>query len=125
MNVELLQTMVDQHLAAYCDPDAARRERAIREIWNREGRLVDPPLEARGHQGIADQAGTLLSHYPQHRFVRTTTVDAHHGYLRYGWKLVDAKGTEVLAGVDFVELDLDGKLSRVIGFFGAQPAAEW
>jgi len=124
MNVELLQTMVDRHLAAYCDPDAARRERAIREIWNREGRLVDPPLEARGHQGIADQAGTLLSHYPQHRFARTTTVDAHHGYLRYGWKLVDAKGTEVLAGMDFVELDLDGKLSRVIGFFGPQPAAQ-
>ena len=118
MNVELLQTMVDQHLAAYCDPDAARRERAIREIWNREGRLVDPPLEARGHQGIADQGATLLSHYPQHRFERSTAIDAHHGFLRYGWRLLGPDGGKVLEGVDFAELDVDGRLARVVGFFG-------
>ena len=122
MNLDLLQSMVDKHLAAYCDPDAARRAGAIREIWHPEGRLVDPPLEARGHQGIADQAGTLLSHYPQHRFERSTAVDAHHGFLRYGWRLVDANGTAVLEGVDFAELDVDGRLARVVGFFGGQPA---
>jgi hypothetical protein len=78
----------------------------------------DPPLEARGHQGIADQAATLLSQFPQHRFERSTAVDAHHNFLRYGWKLLAPDGATVLQGVDFAELDVDGRLARVVGFFG-------
>ena len=123
MNLPLIERLVDRHLAAYCDGDAARRSAAIRELWNADGRLVDPPLEARGHQGIADQAATLLSQFPQHRFERSTAVDAHHQFLRYGWRLLDAKGVAVLEGIDVAELDVDGKLLGVVGFFGAQPAA--
>lgn len=123
MNLPAIERMIDRHLAAYCDPDAARRAGAIREIWNADGRLVDPPLEAAGHKGIADQAATLLTHYPDHRFERSTAVDAHHGFVRYGWRLVDAKGAAVLEGLDVAELDVDGRLLKVVGFFGPQAAA--
>jgi hypothetical protein len=118
MDTASLERLVDRHLAAYCEPDAGRRSAAIRELWNPEGRLVDPPLEARGHQGIADQAATLLAQFPQHRFERDGAVDAHHGFLRYGWKLLDANSAAVLQGVDFAELDAQGRLLRVVGFFG-------
>ena len=123
MNLPAIESMVDRHLAACCDTDPVRRATAIREIWTSDCRLVDPPLEARGHQGISDQAATLLSQFPQHRFERSTAIDAHHGFLRYGWKLVNPDGAPVLEGVDVAELDVDGKLMRVVGFFGAQPAA--
>jgi hypothetical protein len=118
MNLSAIESMIDRHLAAYCDSDVARRAEAIREIWAADGRLVDPPLEAHGHQGIADQAATLLSQFPQHRFERSTAVDAHHNFLRYGWRLRGPDGTAVLEGVDFAELDVDGRLARVVGFFG-------
>ncbi|RYF16886.1 MAG: nuclear transport factor 2 family protein [Comamonadaceae bacterium] len=123
MNMPAIATLVDGWLAAYADPDAARRLAAIREAWNLDGRLVDPPMEARGHQGISDQAATLLAQFPGHRFERSTAIDAHHQFLRYGWKLVDANGAAVLEGIDVVELDVDGRLLRVVGFFGAQPPA--
>lgn len=123
MNVPALETLVDTWLAAYCDADAGRRLAAIRDGWHPEGRLIDPPLEARGHQGISDQAATLLSHYPGHRFERSTAIDAHHQSLRYGWRLVDGNGAAVLEGVDVVDLDVDGRIARVVGFFGAQPPA--
>jgi hypothetical protein len=32
MNLPALESMIDRHLAAYCDADAARRAEAIREI---------------------------------------------------------------------------------------------
>src|SRR3954470_2601813 len=116
MELSTLEGLVDRHLAAYCDADAGRRLEAIRAAWNPEGRLVDPPLEARGHQGIADQAATLLSQFPQHRFERSTAIDAHHGFLRYGWRLCNAEGAAMLEGVDFAELDEHGRLLRVVGF---------
>jgi hypothetical protein len=123
METSTLERLVDRHLAAYCDGDATRRAAAIRELWNPDGRLIDPPLEARGHQGISDQGATLLAQFPQHRFERSTAVDAHHGFVRYGWRLCDAQGAAVLEGVDFAELDEAGRLLRVAGFFGAQPPA--
>ena len=92
-------------------------------IWNAEGRLVDPPFESRGHQGISDQAATLLSQFPGHRFERTTAVDAHHQTLRYGWRLVSPAGAAVVEGIDIADLDVDGRLCRVVGFFGTQPPA--
>ena len=122
MNIPALEALVDSWLDAYCDPDAGRRLAAIRQGWHPEGRLVDPPLEARGHQGISDQAATLLSQFPGHRFERSTAIDAHHQSLRYGWRLRDAQGATVLEGLDVVDLDVDGRIARIVGFFGAQPA---
>lgn len=126
MNLPAIERMIDRHLAALCDADAPRRAEAFGATWHPEGRLVDPPLEARGHQGIADHAATLLRHFPQHRFQRSTAIDAHHGFLRYGWRLLAPDGTPAMEGVDVGQLDVDGRLMLVVGFFGAQPpAASW
>ena len=118
-----LEALVDGHLAAYCEPDSERRQSAIGRLWNLEGRLVDPPFESRGQQGIHEQAGMLLGQFPGHRFERTTAIDAHHDVLRYGWRLADPAGATVLEGVDILDLDVDGRIGRVVGFFGAQPPA--
>jgi hypothetical protein len=123
MNIPALETLVDRHLAAYCETDATRRSEAIRATWHPEGRLVDPPFESRGHQGISGQAEALLAQFPGHRFERTTAIDAHHQMLRYGWRLVSPAGAPVVEGIDVADLDVDGRLCRVVGFFGAQPPA--
>lgn len=118
-----IERLVDAHLRAYCEPDGAERRGMVERIWNAGGRLVDPPIEGAGHAGIAEQGALIQQQFPRHRFVRTTPVDAHHEFARYGWRLVSPEGGAVLEGVDFVELDVDGRIGRVVGFFGSQPAA--
>ncbi len=115
---------IDTHLAGYCEPDPARRLELLASAWAPEGTLVDPPIDGAGVDGISAMVDAVLSHYPGHRFVRTTTIDAHHQSARYGWALLDGDGTVVLDGVDLVDFDGDGKLVRVVGFFGQlAPAA--
>lgn len=115
-------TLIDQYLDAYCDPDPARRADAVAKLWVDDGRLIDPPLQASGHAGIAEQAATVLSHYPGHRFVRTSGVDAHNGFARYGWQLRSPQGGAAVEGCDFAEIDThSGRLRRVVGFFGPLP----
>ncbi len=123
MSNPALETLIDTWLAAYGQPDPARRLEAVRGVWSEHGHLVDPPLEGRGLQGIADAGGMLLAQFPGHRFERSTALDAHHTFVRYGWRLLNPKGAAVVEGVDVAELDVDGRLMRVVGFFGAQPAA--
>lgn len=121
MQAPALETLVDIWLAAYGEPHAQARADAVRRVWSAEGRLIDPPLESRGHAGISDMAATLQAQFPGHSFVRSTAIDAHHGFARYGWQLRNAQGATVLEGLDVLQLDGDGRIACVIGFFGAQP----
>ena len=109
---------IDTHLAGYCEPDQAKRADLLSAAWTSAGELIDPPLEGRGVDAIGDLVDAVLTHYPEHRFQRTTAVDEHHGFARYGWALVSAEGTAAVTGTDFAQVDEDGKLMRVIGFFG-------
>ncbi len=116
-------TTVDTHLAAYTEPDPARRGQLIARAWAEDGRLLDPPLTGEGHGGISAAADALLGHYADHRFRRTSAVDEHHGQLRYTWELAAPDGAVVLTGIDVAELAEDGRLARVTGFFGELEAA--
>ncbi len=66
----------------------------------------------------------VLTHYSGHTFRRTTVVDTHHHFARYGWELVDADRRPAWSGTDVVEIDDLGPLVRVIGFFGDLTPAE-
>ena len=114
-----LEALIDRALAAYCDPDVARRRAAIAEVWAPDGELLDPPLEGRGHAGLSDAADAVLAHFPEHTFRRTTPVDAHHGYATYEWQLLDSEGRPALSGHDVATLTDRGQLQRIVGFFAA------
>jgi hypothetical protein len=118
-----IATTIDTHLAGYCEPDQAKRAELLRTAWANSGELVDPPLAGAGIDEIAGLVDTVVTHYPDHRFQRTTAVDEHHGFARYGWALVSPDGAAAVTGTDFAEVDGDGKLVRVIGFFGELEAA--
>ena len=117
-----IASLIDNHLSAYGEPDRARRHDAVRHVWADDGRLVDPPLAARGHDEIVAQADALLAQFPGHRFRRSSGVDVHHGHVRYAWQLLNPAGAAVLEGVDFARVADDGRLDSVVGFFGPLPS---
>ncbi len=119
-----IEKLVDAHLAAYTNPDEQQRLAAIRRTWHAEGRLIDPPMGGAGHAGISELAAKVVQQFPGHRFTRTTGIDAHNEFARYGWQLQNPQGEAVLEGCDFITLDVDGRLLQVVGFFGSPaPAA--
>ena len=66
----------------------------------------------------------MHAHFPGHTFRRTTAVDSHHDVARYGWELVGPDGAVAMAGLDVAEFGADGRITRVVGFFGdLQPAS--
>jgi hypothetical protein len=112
-----ITTTIDTYLEAYSETDPARRRERIEQVWTIDGQLVDPPLDATGRDAISDMAAAVQAQFPGHSFRRSTAVDAHHGFARYGWELVSPDGTVAVSGVDIAEVDQTG-LHRVVGFFG-------
>lgn len=116
-----LSEVVDRYLAAWNETDLALRARLIAGVWAADGRLIDPPFAAEGHAGIGEMAATLHAQFPGHRFRRTSGIDAHHDQLRFAWELVGPDGAPALTGLDVGEVDADGQLRRITGFFGELP----
>jgi hypothetical protein len=110
--------IIDSHLEAYALADTDRRDALVAANWNVEGELTDPPLAGRGHGEISGLADVVVTHYAGHHFERTTVIDVHHNFGRYGWELVAADGAVAVSGTDFVQFDDEGKLLRIVGFFG-------
>jgi hypothetical protein len=121
LTVTSLEGTIDQHLAAYGEPDAELRTKTVKEIWAANGRLVDPPIQGEGHDGIAALGDVVQAHYAGHTFRRTSGVDAHNGFARYEWELLAPDGTVAITGTDVAEVDDTGRLVRVVGFFGPVP----
>ena len=118
-----LSVAVDTHLKAYCEPDPATRAELLAAVWAPTGALFDPPFEGEGLDAIAAMTDVVLTHYAGHTFRRTTDIDAHHTFARYGWELVAPDGTVAVTGTDIVEIDAEGRLTRIVGFFGPLPNA--
>jgi hypothetical protein len=113
-----LHDTIDTHLRAYAEPDPTLRADLIGQVWAADGRLFDPPFDGTGPAAITALGDVLLQHYPAHRFERTTAVDEHHGFARYGWALIGPDGAAAVTGTDIATVGDDGRLAQVVGFFG-------
>lgn len=113
-----LTAAIDAHLTAYCDPNPSHRTETVARVWAADGQLIDPPFEGQGRDAIGAMTDGVLAQYPDHTFRRVTTVDEHHGYARYGWVLARPDGAPAVTGTDFAQIGDDGRLLRIVGFFG-------
>ncbi len=110
-------------IARYCDawnePDPVRRRDVLGRVWEETGTYTDPNVHLSGREALVDYIGVVLERYPGSRITGTSRVDAHHGLARFAWRRILADGTPLPEGLDVAEVTSDGKLSRMIGFFGA------
>lgn len=98
---------------------ADERRRLLEQCVTDDCELIEPRGRFAGRQAIADRINGFSERFPGARVDITTNVDEHHGVARYGWRIVDADGKPLLEGIDVVERGADGKLGKIVMFFGA------
>ena len=113
-----LDRLIDAYCEAWCEPDVAARRRLLDHVWARGATYTDPRAQLAGLDALVAHIGKVLADRPGSRVIRTSAVDSHHGLARFAWRVVQADGTMLPEGVDFAELAGDGKLARIVGFFG-------
>lgn len=117
-SIESIERLIDRYCEAWSEFDPRRREEMLREIWADGATYVDPRGEAAGIAELTALIGRVLEKRPGARVVRTSAVDAHHGLARFAWRVVQADGSALPESMDMVEVSSEGRLQRVIGFFG-------
>lgn len=113
-------------VAAYCEawnaPTEGTRRALLEKSWTDDGAYTDPRSDLSGRDALLAHISRVQAARTGSRIVRTSDVDLHHGLLRFAWKLVDPQGATLVEGIDFGELAADGRLRRIVGFFGPLPA---
>ena len=113
-----LEELVAVYSGAWSEPDGARRQGLLDRAWAEDGTYTDPTASVVGRTALVEHIGRFLQQYPGAQVVPTSAVDAHHGRLRFTWRVVLADGKVFAEGVDFGALSPDGKLASIVGFFG-------
>ncbi len=112
-----VQETIATYGAAWNETDHEARLALLAKVWSAESRYVDPRVSVTGPEELSDYISAVQSAMPGARLVLTGEAEEHHAFVRFHWALVDAAGTTLLPGVDFVTLAEDGRLTQVVGFF--------
>ena len=113
-----IEKLVDSYCGAWSAADPAKRLAVLADVWEEMGTYVDPTAVCINRNELAEHIGKVQQRYPGAKVIRTSALDRHHDLLRFAWKMVLADGKSLPEGVDFGELSADGKLRRIVGFFG-------
>jgi hypothetical protein len=108
---------------AWNEPDRAVQRRLIDSAFTDDAELIEPRGRFAGPAAISERLAGFQERFPGGRVEITTGIDEHHGYARYGWTLRGGDGAVLLEGIDVCELAPDGRLRRVVMFFGNLPDA--
>ncbi len=111
---------LDRMLAMWNEHDLGKVRGYIDEIFSPDVVFIDPANSIVGHDAFEKMVKAFRTRLPEAVCAHTSGFDAHHGLHRYHWEI--RQGTDLLvSGFDVTQVDADGRISRVEGFFGPIP----
>lgn len=113
-----IETLIDTYCAAWSHPDPERRREILESVWADGATYTDPTVHAAGIDALLAHIGTVLARRPGAKVIRASRIDMHHGLARFAWRVVQADGTTLPEGLDLAEVTPEGRIGRIVGFFG-------
>ena len=132
--------LTSRYVAAWNEPDPARRRQAIQELWTEDGiHVLQPPaefrqaaaglgftsaaLEARGHDELEARVTRAYQDFVapgQFTFRPRDNADALRNVVKFSWEMVPADGGEAAAtGLEILILGPDGRIKADYQFIEA------
>ena len=118
-----VSSIVENYGAAWAEPDDDKRRELLSQAWAEDGLYIDPSGRAEGREALVRHIAGFQKAFAGHRIDLTSGVAEHNGYISFGWKMLGPDDNVLMEGADFGELDGDGKLKKIVGFFGPWPDA--
>jgi len=112
---------VEAYVAAWNEPDATARMKILQRCWAEDAAYLDPNADLRGREALCAHITKVQAGRPGARIELMSGIDLHHNVVRFLWRLVRGDGSAGDVSIDFGEVDGNGKLAKIVGFFGDAP----
>lgn len=117
LNAAQVEEIVGGYEQAWKQPDAARRDALLAEVWSKKGVFKDPGGAVAGRTALSKLIGKFHQDFPNTQADRTSKIDFYGRSFRFTWRMEFAKDGRVLEGIDFGEFDADGRIASITGFW--------
>lgn len=114
---------MDHMLAAWNERDPQKVRGHLDKALAPNVEFIDPSIETNGIDEFEANVHEVHRQVPGADYARTSAVDSHHHLHRYSWAIT-RDGEVLMPGFDVTEVDDDGMVSRVLGFFGLLPDSD-
>jgi hypothetical protein len=115
------EAAVESWCAAWSIENPAERMALIQRFWSADGVYSDPHAMTEPGAAALDEAIVKFQRdFPGVRF-RCGAPQVHHAAMRHNWIAINADGSVKWSGTEFSELASDGRIRRVVSFFGDAP----
>lgn len=111
---------LNRMLDVWNERDPAKIRERVDAVFSPDVVFIDPTNSIVGRDAFEAMVQEFRERLPEAICSRSSGVDAHRGLHRYHWEIYQA-GQRLIEGFDVAELNEDGRVSRVEGFFGPIP----
>jgi hypothetical protein len=118
-----VQEIVDAYIDAWNETDADKRSALIEKCWADSATYTDPMADVSGRDALDETIVGFHQQMSGARIVVSSGLDEHHDRVRFGWQLLQEDGTMRMEGIDVGQIDGDGRLTSIVGFWGVSPPA--
>ena len=102
---------------AWLEPDEDARRALLERAWAPGAVYCDPLALVTGVEELVAHIGQTQAAMPGARVEVTAEATRHHDSAHFPWAITGPDGAVVLTGFDVVQLDDDGRIARLTGFF--------
>ena len=113
---------LEAYMAAWNEPDEAKRKALLEKSWADDGVYIDPLSDVKGRDGLNGAIAGMHAQQPGASIVLASGIDQHHNQVRFRWDFIGADGTTAIQGIDVGESAPDGRIARIVGYWGDPPA---
>lgn len=117
---------LEHYFAAWGEADEDARRIHLEAGWAEHGTYTDPTADVHGREALVKHIGAFASSPQSKSFSieRSSGIDIHHQVFRFAWEMRDASGKVLTPGIDYGEFNDEGKITKIVGFFGPFPKME-
>lgn len=117
-----LDSILEAYIGAWNETDPTVRGSLLEQCWAREGVFRDRYGFVEGRDALSDYIGGVQMMMSGAKLQVAGVSAQTHFYVRHPWKSVNADGDVLARGTNFLQLDLDGRIASVVGFWDQGPA---
>lgn len=112
--------VLNHMLEVWNERDPSKICERVDAVFSADVVFIDPANSIVGCDAFEKRVQSFRARLPEVICGRSSGVDRHHGLHRYHWEIHQGD-QRLIEGFDVTEVDADGRVSRVEGFFGPIP----
>jgi hypothetical protein len=110
--------LIMTYIGVWNERNGKRRREVLDRILTEEATYEDPRGRVVGPQAMNEWIHAFSVRFPGLTLHLDGGMAGHHAYVHYTWKTIDPEGQTAHQGRDFIQVTPDGRLLRIVTFFG-------